>query len=276
MVKFLLKNISGIFLVLILSFCVWLLTHRGSIRFFQAPSYKTVTLDVWIPIQKSVTWLISFPENTLNAVRELGSLQKEVARLQLENQSLRMELSNQQSLESELARLKEVLQIKAKLPHQAKIARIIAHDPSTWNKSFVIDLGSDDGVEQDSPVISEQGIVGRVLEVMPKHSRVLLLTDKESSISGIDQRSRVSGVIQGTGRNELRYGYVSAGEDVQSDDLIVSSGLGGIYPEGYAIGTVVKKTQSENGLNEDIQVVPSVDFGALDYVFVLSPVSADE
>jgi len=276
MVKFLLKNISGLFLIFILICCFWLLLHRGSARFYAASPYKTAALNLWTPIQESVNWLISFPESTLNAVRELGTLRKEVNRLQLENQSLHTELSNQKSVESELTRLKEILQIKAKLPHQAQIARIITHDPSTWNKSFVIDIGSDDGVEPDSSVISEQGIVGRVLEVDPKHSRVLLLTDKESSISGVDQRSRVTGIVQGTGKNEFRYGYVTAGEDVQNDDLIVSSGLGGIYPKGYAIGTVVKKTQSENGLNVEIEMAPVVDFGALDYVFVLPPINVYE
>jgi len=242
MFKFFIKNIPGFFLLLILVICFWLLSHRGSNRFFQATSYKVDTLNLWLPIQTSVNWFISFPENTLNAIRELRNLQQEVSRLQLENQSLHMELSNQKSLESELTRLKEVLQIKAKLPHRAKIAHIIAHDPSKWNKSFVIDLGSEDGIEIDSPVISEQGIVGRVLDVTAKHSRVLLLSDKESSISGIDQRSRVTGIVLGTSRNELRYGYVSTNEDVQNDDLIVSSGLGGIYPKGYSIGTVVKNT----------------------------------
>lgn len=271
MVKFFLKNISSLFLIFILICCLWLLLHRGSVRFFQATSYKMEALGIWSPVQDSVNWLISFPENTLNAVRELGNLRKEVNRLQVENQSLLIELSNQKSLESELGRLKEILQIKAKLPHQAKIARIIAHDPSTWNKSFVIDLGSEDGVEPDSSVISEEGLVGRVLEVDPHHSRVLLLTDKESSISGIDQRSRVTGIVQGTGRNEFRYSYVNAGEDVQNNDLIVSSGLGGIYPKGYAIGTIIKKTQSENGLSVDIEMAPVVDFGALDYVFILPP-----
>lgn len=276
MLKFLQKNFSGLFVILVLSTCVWLFVHRGTNRFYQATGTKTTTLDIWLPIQKTVSFLIAFPENTLNAIRELRNLRQEVSRLQQENQSLQLELSNHESLESEVARLKQILQIKAKLPHQAKIAHIIAHDPSTWNRSFVIDLGSDDGVEPDSPVISEQGIVGRVLETTPKYSRVLLLSDKESSISGIDQRSRVTGVVLGTGRYELRLGYVNADEDVQKDDVIVSSGLGGIYPKGYTIGTVTKKTQSENGLNTDIEVVPAVDFAALDYVFVIPPINVYE
>ncbi len=276
MFKFLQKNFSGLFVVFVLAVCVWLFTHRGSNRFYQATNTKTTTLDIWLPVQKTVTYLLGLPENIFNAIQELRNLRQEVGRLQQENQSLRLELSNHHSLESEVARLKQILQLKARLPHLAKIAHIIAHDPSTWNKSFVIDLGSDDGVEPDSPVISEQGIVGRVLETTPKYSRVLLLSDKESSISGIDQRSQVTGVVLGTGRYELRLGYVSANEDIQKDDIIVSSGLGGVYPKGYTIGTVTKRTESENGLNTEIEVVPAVDFAALDYVFVIPPINVYE
>jgi rod shape-determining protein MreC len=271
MLKFILKNLSRFFLAALLLACVWLLVHRNSDR-SSSSSLKSISLSLWLPIQRTIASVLAFPEETLNAIQELGNLRQEVNRLQLENQTLHLELSNHKSLESEVSRLEEVLHIKARLPKKAKIARIIAHDPSTWNKSFVVDAGSQDGVLVDSPVISEQGIVGRVLETTEKHSRVLLITDTSSSVSGIDQRSRVTGIIQGTGRNQLRYGYVSANEDIQQDDVIVSSGLGGIFPKGYAIGSVVKSRLSENGLNLEIEVAPKVDFAALDYVFILPPI----
>lgn len=272
MLKFFLKNLSKFFLAFVLLLCVWLLVQRNGHRSESGTVLKDMSLSVWLPFQKSVTWLITFPENTLNAIRELRTLRQEVERLQLENQSLRLELANHKSVESELSHLQEVLQLKARLPHTAKIARIIAHDPSTWNSSFVVDLGSNDGIQEDSPVISEQGLVGRVLEVTPKNSKVLLATDSGSSVAGIDERSQVTGIVQGTGRNQLRYAYVNSSEDVQKNDVLVSSGLGGIFPKGYPLGTVVKKTESENGLTIEIEVAPVVDFAALDYVFILPPV----
>lgn len=276
MLKFFLKNLSRFFLAGILLFCVWLMIHRNSDRAGRALGLKNFSLSAWLPIQKSVNWLISFPGNTLDAIRELRTLRQEVERLQLENQSLHLELSNQKSLESEVARLQNVLQVKARLSHQAKIARIIAHDASTWNSSFVIDLGSEDGVQPGSPVISEQGIVGRVMETMPKNARVLLLTDTNSSVAGIDQRSNVTGIVMGTGHDQLKYGYVSATEDIQKDDILVSSGMGGVFPKGYSIGTVVKKSLAENGLTMEIEVAPAVDFAALDYVFILEPVDVEQ
>ena len=276
MLKFFLKNLSGFFLVAVLSICVWLLVHRNAYREGSASPLKNISINLWLPVQRSVTWLITFPENTLNAVRELHNLRQEVDRLQLENQSLRLDLSNHKSIESELARLKDVLQIKSKLSRQAKIARIIAHDPSTWNSSFIVDEGSEDGVLADSPVISEQGIVGRVLDVRPHNSRVLILSDADSSVAGIDERSRVTGIVLGTGLSQLKFGYVNAGEDVQKDDVVVSSGMGGVFPKGYAIGSVIKKTESENGLNTEIEIQPAVDVAALDYVFILPPVDVFE
>jgi rod shape-determining protein MreC len=272
MLKFFLRNRSKLFLAALLLFCVWLVAHHRDGRTPRANTLKGFSLSVWLPIQKTISSVLAFPENTLNAIRELRNLRQEVNRLQLENQSLHLELSNHKSLESEVTRLERILQIKSKFPHKAKIARIIAHDPSTWNRSFVIDIGSDDGVLMDSPVVSEQGIVGRVLDTTPKNSRVLLMTDADSSVAGIDERSRVTGIVLGTGRNQFKYGYVSASEDIQKDDVIVSSGLGGVFPKGYAIGTVQKKSLSENGLNSEVDIAPAVDFAALDYVFVLPPI----
>ncbi len=102
------------------------------------------------------------------------------------------------------------------------------------------------------------------------------MSDADSSVAGIDDRSRVTGIVLGTGRSQLKFGYVSAGEDVQKDDVIVSSGMGGVFPKGYAIGTVVKKTETENGLNMEIEIQPAVEVPALDYVFILPPVDVFE
>jgi rod shape-determining protein MreC len=272
MLKFLKRNFSLIILVLLAAVCLWVLAYRHNHPNARHWGMKNNSLNLWLPFQNAVGAVIAFPENTLTALQEIGHLRQEVSRLQLENQALRLELSNHKSLQVELVRLKEVLQIKSKLPHQAKIARIIAHDPSTWTKSFIIDLGKEDGVEADSPVIAEQGIVGRVLECSAKYSRVLLISDTDSSVSGVDVRSRVNGIVQGTGQGPLRFGFVSPLEDIQVGDTVVSSGLGGVFPKGYALGTVVKSTPSENRLSLEIEMTPAVDLGVLDYVFILPPV----
>lgn len=272
MLKFLRRNLSLLILLLLAFTCLWILAYRHNHPNSRHWGIKNISLNLWLPVQNAVGALLAFPENTLTALQELGHLRQEVSRLQEENQALRLELSNHKSLQDELARLKEILQIKSRLPHQAKIARIIAHDPSTWSKSFIIDLGKEDGMEPDSPVIAEQGIVGRVLECSAKYSRVLMISDSDSSVSGVDMRSRVNGVVQGTGLGPLRLGFVSPLEDIQVGDKIVSSGLGGVFPKGYALGTVVKKEISDNRLSMNLELAPAVDLGVLDYVFILPQV----
>jgi rod shape-determining protein MreC len=272
MLKFLRRNLPLLVLLLMAFTCLWILAYRHNHPNSRHWGIKNTSLNLWLPVQNAVGAMLAFPENILTALQELGHLRQEVSRLQKENQTLRLELSNHKSLQDELSRLKEVLQIKSRLPHQARIARIIAHDPSTWSKSFIIDLGKEDGVESDSPVISEQGIVGRVLECSAKYSRVLMISDTDSSVSGVDVRSRVNGVVQGTGLGPLRLGFVSPLEDIQVGDKVVSSGLGGVFPKGYALGTVVKKEVSDNRLGMEIELAPAVDLGVLDYVFILTPV----
>jgi rod shape-determining protein MreC len=275
MLKFLKKNLPNILLAAVLLACLWLLMGRPVRTGSGGSSFRDAALSTWLPLQRLVSSVLAFPEETLNAVRELGNLREEVKRLQVDNQSLRQQLSAQKSLRDELDRLQAVLKVKGKFPQRARIARIIAHDPSTWNQSFVIDVGSQDGIQVDSPVVSEQGVVGRVLEVSEAHCRVLLLTDADSSVAGIDDRSRVNGIVQGTGSGRLRLSYVEAKEDVQKDDRILSSGLGGVFPKGYLIGTVLRRAELEKGLIVEIDVVPAVDFAALDYVFVLPPLALD-
>jgi len=272
--KFLLKNRSRILLGLLLALAVWVYAHRHASPLRESGPAKNLSLSLWQPVQDAVGRVLTFPEETLNAIQELGHLRQEVLRLQQDNQSLRLQIASDQLVGEELKRLQAATQIKASMPRKAKIARIIGHDPSTWNKSFVIDQGSDDGVLVDSPVVSEQGIVGRVIETTAKYSRVLLILDPDSGVGAIDARSRVAGVVLGTGRNRLKLDYVDIGEDVQSGDPVISSGMGGIFPKGYALGTVFSKTQSDNGLYTQIEVVPAVDFAVLDYVFVLEPVNA--
>src|SRR5579885_1840849 len=118
MFKFFFKNLSRFFLAFLLLSCVWLLVRRNSHHSNQAIAVKSGVLSVWLPVQQSISWLVAFPENTLNALRELRTLRQEVNRLQMENQSLQLELSNHKSLETELTHLQNVLEIKARLPHK--------------------------------------------------------------------------------------------------------------------------------------------------------------
>src|SRR5258708_29958878 len=105
MLKFFTKNLSWFFLAFLLFLCVWFMVHRNLNRSQQASPLKSFSLTLWLPVQKSINWVITFPENTLNAIRELKNLRQEDNRLQAANQQIHFELSNHKSLIADMARL---------------------------------------------------------------------------------------------------------------------------------------------------------------------------
>jgi len=260
------KFLLPAFLLLIALLFLW---YRNAHQTTGGDTWHSLALSAGTPIQRMVRWAAGFPERSMEAFRGWIALQDEKERLVRELQTVQLQLVRQKGIEAELESLKATLQMRPQNVKRSRMAQLISQDASTWNRSFVIDAGSEDGVVEDSPVISVQGVVGRVWNTSAKTSRVLGILDPSSGIAGIDVRSRIKGLVRGTGRNRLIYDYVNAGSDIETGDLVVTSGLGGIYPKNIPIGTVVKKTLSENGMTLDIELVPSVDFGALECVFVL-------
>jgi rod shape-determining protein MreC len=118
-------------------------------------------------------------------------------------------------------------------------------------------------------VVSVQGIVGQVMESSRGFSRVLLITDPNNSVAALDQRSRARGIVEGNGHQLCRLKYLHRSEDVEPGDLVLASGLDGVYPKGVLIGTVLKAETKDPELFQRVTVKPSVDFRRLEEVLVL-------
>jgi rod shape-determining protein MreC len=233
--------------------------------------WHRAALEVGAPLQRAAAWVLGLPEGLAGGARRWLHLESENARLGSELRTAQLEASRLRGLEAELRALRETLR---KVPVYARPglpAAIVAQDASTWNRSFVIDAGTGRGVQEDGAVLSVQGVVGRVWSVSEGSARVLSILDPASSVSGIDVRSRVKGLARGTGRNRMMFEYVNTGSDIEPGDLIVTSGLGGVFPRNIPLGTVVKRGLSEDGLVMVIELAPSVEFGSLEHVFVLEP-----
>lgn len=202
----------------------------------------------------------------------------ELRTARLDNLSLKAELEKLSDLhtrlretEAENARLRELLEFKQASPHALMPARVIGHNPDSWFNYLIIDKGATDGVTKDMPVVTPKGLVGRVSQVTPGTARVMLLTDADSGVGGLVQRSRDAGVVLGgVGRQQfLTMRLFSRDADVVPGDQIVSSGLGGIFPRGLPIGVVVRVDREEYGLLKTASIRAAVDFGRLEEVFVL-------
>jgi rod shape-determining protein MreC len=133
----------------------------------------------------------------------------------------------------------------------------------------LVNKGEKDGAAKDMAVVTSEGVVGRVIEVSLHTAKVLLITDPNSGMDVIVQRSRTQGIMEGKVEEVCVLKYVQKNEDVQVGDKVITSGLGGIFPKGLMTGTVTKVERKRPGIFQYIEVTPSVDFSRLEEVLIL-------
>jgi len=169
----------------------------------------------------------------------------------------------------ENTRLRRMLDFDLQLPYRLVPAEVIGLQPGMAVKTVVINAGIKKGVSYNMPVVSADGIVGKTIEVSENSAVVQLLIDNNCKVSVIDQNTRAMGIIRWQGGKLLEMGDVPIESGVEVGDTIVSSGLGGIFPPGLLVGSVVFTQNREATLFKDVMVKPSVDFGSLEEVFVV-------
>ena len=200
---------------------------------------------------------------------------------QAENQVLRQKLADaenqlQQARQAldENARLKRLLDFDKDISFQPIPARVIARDPSVWFNSLVINRGTANGIDLDMPVVTPEGIVGRIVGVGPVSAQVMLLTDERSAagaVVGQLGQSNAIGSVRGYGKNGLlEMRYVSGMETVNVGDYVVTTGQDRIYPPGLNVGTVVEVQQGSATTPHTIRVKPGARLDSLQEVAVLT------
>ena len=229
-----------------------------------------IFLEITFPFQKAVTFstealgdLIDSYVLLVNLKRENRTLKETVARLQEENNLLR-----EKAIASE--RMQNLLRFSKKITRPMLPVQVIGIDPSSWFRTIVIDKGTKHGVKRGMPVVSPEGIVGHVLQSSNHCAKVLLITDFNSSVDAIIQRSRARGLVEGNGETLCRLKHAPRTHDIQLGDRVVTSGLGGRYPKGLMIGTISKINKRRYGLFQQAEIIPSVNFTKLEEVFVIT------
>jgi rod shape-determining protein MreC len=200
-------------------------------------------------------------------ITEIGTLRTENQRLVAEVARLREENARLRPDAQENVRLRTLLGFKQQLPYRTLAARIVGRDPSQWFSTVLVDRGAGEGVARDDPVITSDGVVGHVVETAGSWSRVLLVSDPRSAVSVVLDRSREVGVALGQEQRLMKVTYLSRDADVKAGDLIVTSGLGPIYPRGLPVGTVV--SVSRGTMFQDAMVRPAADVGHLEDVLIV-------
>lgn len=204
----------------------------------------------------------------------------ELRRASMENQQLRQQINQMQTelrdtrqKAAEVDRLEKLLTLNEGSEYKAIMAQVIARDPSMWFDSISIDKGRLSGVEINMPVITSDGVVGRVISTGPLSAQVMLITDEKSGTGGVVGQlgqSHALGSIKGLGESGLLdMRYVSGLEKVQQGDLVVTTGQDGIYPPGYNIGQVVEVRPGSATQAQLIHIRPSAGIDRLKEVAVL-------
>jgi rod shape-determining protein MreC len=148
-------------------------------------------------------------------------------------------------------------------------AEVIGQDPSSWFKSVTLNKGEKDGVRKGMAVISPEGVIGQILKTAPHYSTVLLITDYNSAIDSIIQRTRAKAIVEGKGENRCQLKYLLRTEEVMVGDVVVTSGLSGNFPKGLMMGEV-RKVEKGHGVFQYAELVPSVDLTKLEEVLVIA------
>ena len=239
------------------------LRHKGATTLFE----RTV-LTLTTPLQKG---LDVFTEETgllWSNYLWLIDAQKENIRLNDQNRQLQRELVALSEVRLENQRLRRLLEFVDEVKRPVLPARVVAEDISSWARTIVIDKGTEMGLREGLPVVVAEGVVGRIIKTAANSSRVLLITDASSAVASMIQRTRTRGVARGLGGN-LALEYASREDDLQVDDLLITSGMGGVFPKGLVLGQVVLIEQGQFGLFQKVEIVPSTDFSRLEEVLVL-------
>ncbi len=183
-------------------------------------------------------------------------LQSEVSRLQLERDGLL-------ALQAENERLRTLLDLRASRQSQGLASQVSARDPNLWYSQLVMDRGTRDGVCKDMVVVAPEGLVGRIFSVGPQACRVRLLLDSRTAVPAVLAESGALGVVYGDDGHTCTMKFIDHDVPIREGELVLTSGLGEIFPGGVPVGRVTRRLGRTEALFQSVQVHPTVDFGSL-------------
>jgi rod shape-determining protein MreC len=242
-----------------------------NIKFGYAPTFvESIVITIISPFQELVSkslnnvsrvWknyiflIESHEENTI--------LKKDNERLNFFNNILKERLNKFQRLERFSDFITQDRESKL-LP-----ADIVGFDSTGWSKVFIINRGFKNGIRKDMAVVTYNGLVGRIVQSTSKYSKVLLITDPRSAVDAIIQRTRDRGIVVGAHNGICEMKYLSINSDVKEGDMVISSGLGGVFQKGLSIGKISKVYEKKIGLFRQVEIIPTAELTTIEELLVV-------
>ena len=232
------------------------------------PMLQVVTFGSFSEIQRGTMAVVGGVRHLWSGYLDLRHVHGENLVLKKEMQTLQVRLQEERAEAQRTDRLRQLLELRERAHLDTTAAEVIAAAASPDFRTVTIDKGTSEGLKTDMAVISPAGVVGRVILPSRRAAKVQLLIDRNAAAGALIERTRVQGVVEGFGDGSLRMAYVPGTADVKPGDLVVTSGIDGIYPRGFVIGTIEQVERGSGGYHL-ITVRPAVDFTRLEEVLVV-------
>ena len=239
--------------------------QRKGIDFFDA-----LLMECCSPFLKASTFVIHTTQGIFHDYVFLVHLQRDNSLLKQRIVELQQEIGELREMALAKERIQNLLQFRESISSSTIAAEVIGQDPSSWFKSVTINKGEKDGVQKGMAVISPEGVIGQILKTGPYHSTVLLITDYNSAIDSIVQRTRAKAIVEGKGENRCQLKYLLRAEEVIVGDIVVTSSLSGNFPKGLMVGEIMKVDKAGQGIFQYAELVPSVDLTKLEEVLIIT------
>lgn len=238
---------------------------------------RSVVTTITSPVRYAGS-VVASPFNALgNVFSNLTASQETLSDLKAQNEELTARVAELSEAQETASRLESLLGLQSTYNLESTAARIIGESSDAWSRTVTIDKGSADGFAINMPVCNSAGVIGQIIEVSANTSTVRLITDENSGVSAMVQSTRAQGILQGQPDGTLRLEYVTTDADVQEGDIIVTSGIGGVYPKGLPLGTVSTVVREENATYYTITVTPaSSDTENNEEVLVITSLTSDQ
>lgn len=207
--------------------------------------------------------------NNLRNLTEIMSVFSAYEELEREKEELSFQLNQLKEKAHENKRLHKILKLSEVKPYEFIVAQVIGKEPTNWLNSLIVNKGKAQGIKINQPVMSFSGLIGKVIEVAPHSAKILLISDVNSRVVVLVQRTREEGILEGIGRGLCRLKYLSLDAQAELGDVVISAGVGGVYPKGLVIGRIQSIQVERGGKYKSCIVKPLTALSGLEEVLCL-------
>jgi len=262
-------------IVVFLAFLFSIVATVISLKNYDSNIVSRKLKEGYIPANSQIVKIVRDIREYINGIFHLNQILAENKRLKEELSKLNSDKITIEEIKSENAKLKELLGLKdqIKLSASYEIAKVVQRSQEAWLNYFIIDKGEKNGVKKNMVVINNQGLIGYIIDTGTNWAKVITVLDPDFSASAMVVRTREIGVVRGSvnllSKRLCELRYISKDSKVKLNDIVITSGMGEIFPKGIAIGKVVQIKNDKFELTKNIVIEPLVDIENVEYVMVL-------